>query len=95
VNGKWKGGTIIQNDDNEGVLNPIVEENKVKFTKGGKYVKIKDKCGKYNNEPHCSQGAIDDPLILSDDTIKNIQEIAKQTGRPFNEVYRIVINSMK
>ena len=73
----------------------ISEVNKVKFVKDGKYVKIKDKCVKYNNGPHCSQGAIDDPLILSDDTIKNIQEISKKTGKPFNEVYRIVMEQMK
>jgi len=87
----WKGGTIIQKDNNEGILNPISEDNNVKFTKGGKYVKIKDKCKKF---PYCSQGAIDKPLIISDETIKNIHEISKETGKTFDEVYKTVKNSL-
>lgn len=88
----WKGGTIIQKDNNEGILNPISEDNNVKFTKGGKYVKIKDKCKKF---PYCSQGAIDKPLIISDDTIKNIHEVALETGKTFDEVYKLIKNNVQ
>lgn len=82
----WKGGQIIQKIENDGVLNEskkdlFTEINKVKFTPtGGKYVKIKDRCAKFNNKPWCSQGAIDNPLELSDNTFENIKNISKQTG---------------
>lgn len=56
------------------------EVNKVKWVKGGKYVKIKDKCAKYNNQPWCSQGAIDSPLEFSDTVFESIGEISKVTG---------------
>lgn len=104
----WKGGTIIQKDNNEGILNPISEENNVKFTKGGKYVKIKDKCKKF---PYCSQGAIDKPLKISNtvkgsgtyveevklstETIKNIHEVALETGKTFDEVYKLIKNNVQ
>ena len=88
----WKGGTIIQKDNNEGILNPISETNKVKFTKGGKYVKIKDKCKKF---PYCSQGAIDKPLIISDETVKNIHEVSLETGKTFDEVYKLIKNNVQ
>ena len=54
------------------------EINKIKWVKGGKFVKIKDKCAKYNNQPWCSQGAIDNPLILSDTTFENVEKISKK-----------------
>tara|TARA_R110002020_G_scaffold113236_7_gene260327 strand:- start:1934 stop:4501 length:2568 start_codon:yes stop_codon:yes gene_type:complete len=56
------------------------EVNKIKWVKGGKYVKIKDKCAKYNNQPWCSQGAIDNPLEFSDTVFENIEEVSKATG---------------
>ena len=56
------------------------EINKVKWVKGGKFVKIKDRCAKYNNKPWCSQGAIDNPLELSDTVFENIEKISKKTG---------------
>lgn len=80
----------------------ITEANKVKYNPDGQIVQIKKKCTKY---PYCSQGAIDNPLKLSnkvsqpgtyvetelsDETIKNIHEISKQIGRPFIEVYNLV-----
>lgn len=71
----YKGGTIIQKIKNGGVMS---EDNKIKWVKGGKFVKIKDKCAKYNNNEHCSSGAIDNPLELSDTTFKNIQEVSKK-----------------
>jgi hypothetical protein len=79
----WKGGKIIQKVDRSDLLgeSKILDEiNKVKWVKGGKYVKIKDKCAKYNNQPHCSQGSIDNPLELSDSTFENIKNISKKNG---------------
>jgi len=83
----WKGGVIVQKLENDGVLSEnkekselFTEINKVKWVKGGKYVKIKDRCAKYNNQPWCSQGAIDNPLELSDNTFENIKNISNKTG---------------
>jgi hypothetical protein len=85
----------------------ITEANKVKYNPGGKIVQIKKKCTKY---PYCSQGAVDDPLKLSDkvsqpgtyvetelsdDTIKNIHEVSKQTGKPFIEIYNLVKENIR
>jgi len=75
LNGKtyivWKklGGNTLFN-----------EINKIKWVKGGKFVKIKDKCAKYNNKPWCSQGAVDNPLELSDTVFENVKNISKKTG---------------
>ncbi len=77
----WKGGTIVQKIKGGGVMvEGLNEINKIKYVKGGKFVKIKDKCAKYKNNEHCNQGAIDDPLELSDTTFENISEISKKTG---------------
>ena len=62
------------------------EVNKIKWVKGGKYVKIKDKCAKYNNQPWCSQGAIDNPLEFSDTVFENIEEVSKTTGLPKEKI---------
>ena len=43
-------------------------------------LKLKNKCAKYNNQPWCSQGAIDNPLEFSDTVFENIDEISKSTG---------------
>lgn len=75
--------------------NPITEVNKVKFVKGGKYMKIKDKCSKYNNGPHCSQGAIDDPLILSDKTFESIESISKRTGLTSEQIIDKINNYLR
>lgn len=103
----WKGGVIVQKDANEGILNPINETepinemNKVKYNPKGKYVKIAKKCTKF---PYCNQGAIDNPLKISnsvnspgtyvegldDETIKNIHEVSKETGKPFIEIYKLL-----
>jgi len=104
----WKGGTIIQKDDNEGILNPISEANTVK-SKGNKYVTIAKKCKEF---PYCSQGAIDKPLKISKtvkgsgtyveeevklttETIKNIHEVALETGKTFDEVYKLIKNNVQ
>ena len=79
----YKGGKIVQKIKNSGVM---TEENTIKYVKGGKFVKIKDKCAKYRNNEHCSDGAIDDPLELSDTTFKNVQEVAKKLGITEEEV---------
>ena len=71
----WKGGKIVQKTTKADLLDEI---NKVKWVKGGKYVKIKDRCVKYNNKPWCSQGAIDNPLELSDTTFENIKKVSKK-----------------
>jgi hypothetical protein len=86
----WKGGKIVQKLSNTGILgeNTLFNEiNKIKFVPtGGKFVKIKDKCAKYNNQPWCSQGAIDKPLELSNETFENIKKASKKTGLPFNVI---------
>ncbi len=84
----WKGGKIVQKVNKADLLGEslIDEINKVKWVKGGKFVKIKDKCAKYNNQPWCSQGAIDDPLELSDTTFENIKKISKKTGIKESEI---------
>jgi hypothetical protein len=89
----WKGGQIIQKIDSHGIFGESEEKgslldeiNKVKWTKGAKYVKIKDKCAKYNNQPWCSQGAIDKPLELSNNTFESIKKVSKETGLPFNVI---------
>ena len=94
----WKGGKIVQRIENSGVLNPINEANPVKYHPKAQYVKIKKKCTKY---PYCSQGAIDKPLNISnkmtepgtyveEQLMRNIHEVAKITGKSFQEVYNIV-----
>ncbi len=104
--GKWRagknpiyqGGKIVQRIENSGVLNPINEANPVKYHPKAQYVKIKKKCTKY---PYCSQGAIDKPLNISnkmtepgtyveEQLMRNIHEVAKMTGKSFQEVYNIV-----
>ena len=78
----WKGGKIVQKTDRADLLGESLldEINKVKWVKGGKFVKFKDRCVKYNNQPHCSQGAIDNPIELSDTAFENIENISKKTG---------------
>ena len=93
----WKGGKIVQRVENSGVLNPVNEANTVKYNPQGKIVKIKKKCTKF---PYCSQGAVDNPLNISDKVtepgtyveqlMKNIHEVALETGKTFDEVYQIV-----
>ena len=80
----WKGGKIVQKTTKADLLDEI---NKVKWVKGGKYVKIKDRCAKYNNKPWCSQGAIDNPLQLSDTVFENIEKISKKTGVSEEKIY--------
>ena len=93
----WKGGKIVQKADKADLLGEsnkkfskstlLDEINKVKWVKGGKYVKIKDRCAKYNNKPWCSQGAIDNPLELSDTVFENIEKISKKTGVSEEKIY--------
>ena len=109
--GQWKaskktiypGGKIVQKIDNSGILNPVNEANTVKSHPGGKFVKIKKKCTRF---PYCNQGAIDNPLDLSNEVkgdgnyveeqlMRNIHEVAKETGKTFDEVYRIIKNNLK
>jgi hypothetical protein len=88
----WKGGQIIQKVSKSDILNEI---NDIKFVKGGKFVKIKDKCSKYNNNEHCSQGAIDDPLELSDTTFENIKEVSRLTGISEQDIIKRILESNK
>lgn len=97
----WKGGKIIQKIDSHGIFNEsekkkdiFTEINKVKFSKGAKYVKIKDRCAKYNNQPWCSQGAIDKPLELSDNTFENIKNISEKTGLTEKYILDTIVNIM-
>lgn len=97
----WEGGTILQTDESDNVLNPVNEINDVKYNPQGKIVKIKKKCTKF---PYCSQGAIDKPLNISktnkgsgsyvEDFMKNIHEVAKELGKTFDEVYHTVKNNI-
>lgn len=88
----WKGGKIVQKVDRADLLGEDIlkELNKVKWVKNGKFVKIKDRCAKYNNQPHCSQGAIDDPLIFSEETINNIKKVSEDYGVDFNHLINLV-----
>lgn len=87
----WKGGQIVQKIKNSGVLTEI---NKVKYHKGGDYVKFDPKCVKYKNQPWCSQGAVDNPIKLSKTTSDNITEVAKKLGVSEKEVEKMVINKL-
>jgi len=102
----WIGGTIVQKDIEDSVLNPVNEINTVKYNPQGKIVTIKKKCTKF---PYCNQGDINalnisdnvkgsgtyvEENFLSDETIKNIKEVADKTGKSFNEVYRVIIKSL-
>jgi len=98
----WKGGKIVQQVENSGMLNPVNEANSVKYNPQGKVVKIKKKCTKF---PYCSQGAIDKPLNVSnkvtepgsyveEQLMKNVHEVALMTGKSFQEVYNIVKNEI-
>jgi hypothetical protein len=89
----WKGGQIIQKITKHDLLEEINEVNKVKWVKGGKFVKIKDKCAKYNNQPHCSQGAIDDPLELSDTTFENIKKVSEKLGVSEQEIINRILEN--
>ncbi len=84
----WKGGKIVQKTNKADLLGEslIDEINKIKWVKGGKFVKIKDKCAKYNNQPHCSQGAIDNPLELSDTAFESVKKVSKKTGIKEGEI---------
>jgi hypothetical protein len=92
----WKGGQIVQKVDKADLLGESIldEINKIKWVKGGKYVKIKDKCAKYNNQPWCSQGAIDNPLELSDTTFENIKRVSKKTGLPEEVILERILKKM-
>ena len=87
----WTGGKIVQKVKNSGVLSEI---NKVKWHKDGEYVKLKDTCVKFKNQPWCSAGDADKPLILSKTTSDNISEVAKKYGISEDEVKKLVINKL-
>jgi hypothetical protein len=87
----WKGGTVVQKVKNSGVLSEI---NKVKWHKDGSYVKLKDTCVKYKNQPWCSAGDADKPVILSKTTSDNISEVAKKLGISEEDVKKVVIKRL-
>ena len=84
----WKGGKIVQKVNKADLLGESLldEINKVKWVKGGKFIKFKDKCVKYNNQPHCSQGAIDNPIELSDTAFENVKKVAKKMNISEGEI---------
>jgi hypothetical protein len=84
----WKGGKIVQKADKADLLGESLldEINKVKWVKGGKFIKFKDRCVKYNNQPHCSQGAIDNPIELSDTAFENVKKVAKKMNISEGEI---------
>jgi hypothetical protein len=88
---QYKGGKIVQKVKNSGVLSEI---NKVKWHKDGSYVKLKDSCTKFKNQPWCSTGDADKPLILSKTTSDNITEVAKKLGISEKEVKNVVIKKL-
>lgn len=87
----WKGGKVVQKVKNSGVLSEI---NKVKWHKDGSYVKLKDSCTKFKNQPWCSAGDADKPVILSKTTSDNISEVAKKLGISEEDVKKVVINRL-
>jgi hypothetical protein len=87
----WSGGKIVQKVKNSGVLSEV---NKIKWHKDGSYVKLKDSCVKYNNQPWCSAGDVDKPIILSKTTSDNISEVAKKLGISKEDVKKVVINQL-
>lgn len=91
----WKGGKIVQKIDRADILGESIldEINKVKWVKGGKYVKIKDRCSKYNNKSWCSQGALDNPLELSDTTFENIKIVSKKLGISEQEIINKILEN--
>lgn len=90
----WPGGKIIQKVDKADLLGESLldEINKIKWVKGGKFVKIKDRCAKYNNKSWCSQGALDNPLELSDTVFENIKKISKKTGLTEEYIYHKIMD---
>jgi hypothetical protein len=84
----WKGGKIVQKTDKADLLGESLldEINKVKWVKGGKFIKFKDRCVKYNNQPHCSQGAIDNPIELSDTAFENVKKVSKKMNISEGEI---------
>jgi hypothetical protein len=70
----------------KGVSDLFNEENKIKWVKGGKFVKIKDKCTKFNNQPWCDSGNASDPLELSDTTFENVKRVSEKTGISEQEI---------
>jgi hypothetical protein len=87
----WKGGQIVQKVKNSGVLSEI---NKVKWHKDGTYVKLKDSCTKFRNQPWCDAGDASKPLKLSKTTSDNITEVAKKLGISEKEVKKVVIKRL-
>lgn len=90
----WPGGKIIQKVDKSDLIGESLldEINKIKWVKGGKFVKIKDRCAKYNNKSWCSQGALDNPLELSDTVFENIKKISKKTGLTEEHIYHKIMD---
>jgi hypothetical protein len=80
----WKGGKIVQKIESDGIL--VNEVNTIKWVKGGKFVKIKDKCSKFNNQPWCDAGNASDPLELSDTTFENVKRVSEKTGLSEQEI---------
>ena len=59
---------------------------------GGVYVRIKDKCKKY---PYCNQGDIKSLEFYEDNQlIESVKEVSKQTGIPYSEIEKIVLNEI-
>lgn len=76
-------------------LDNLGEENKIKYVKGGKFVKIKDKCAKYRNQPWCDAGNASDPLQLSEKTKNNIKKISKKTGIKEEKIISLIKEKLK
>ena len=57
------------------------------------FVKFKNKCVKYRNQDFCSSGNMDNPLILSDKTSDNIDEVSKKMGISKEQIFEMIIKN--
>jgi predicted HTH domain antitoxin len=57
---------------------------------GGKFVKFKDRCVKYNNKKWCSQGAIDKPIELVSTLMEAATKISEETGKEVDYIAQLM-----
>ena len=57
---------------------------------GGKFVKFKDRCVKYNNQKWCSQGAIDKPIELVSTLMEAATKISEETGKDIDYIAQLM-----
>ena len=57
---------------------------------GGKFVKFKDRCVKYNNKKWCSQGAIDKPIELVSTLMEAATKLSEETGKEVDYIAQLM-----